>query len=58
MWPWNPSIPLSLNPKKSQFAMQEGKLFGHIVSTKGIDIDPARAKEIQTVKIPKNKKEV
>jgi len=27
---------LSLNPKKSHFAMQEGKLLGHIVSRNGI----------------------
>jgi len=27
---------LSLNPKKSHFAMQEGKLLGHIVSRDGI----------------------
>ena len=31
---------LSLNPKKSHFAMTEGKLLGHIVSTEGIKIDP------------------
>jgi len=30
---------LSLNPKKSHFAMQEGKLLGHIVCKKGIKID-------------------
>jgi hypothetical protein len=31
---------LSLNPKKSHFAMQEGKLLGHIVSKDGIKVDP------------------
>jgi hypothetical protein len=30
---------LSLNPKKSHFEMQEGKLLGHIVSREGIKID-------------------
>jgi hypothetical protein len=31
---------LSLNPKKSLFAMKEGKLLDHIVSTEGVKIDP------------------
>ena len=31
---------LSLNPKKSHFAVQEGKLLGHLVSADGIRIDP------------------
>jgi hypothetical protein len=30
---------LSLNPKKSLFSMQEGKLFGHIVSAEGVRIN-------------------
>ena len=33
---------ISLNPKKSHFAMEEGKLLGHIISEKGIKIDPDR----------------
>jgi hypothetical protein len=32
-------IGLSLNPKKSLFAMTEGKLLGHIVSIEGVRID-------------------
>ena len=31
---------LSLNPKKSHFAVQEGKLLSHLVSADGIRIDP------------------
>ena len=31
---------LSLNPKKTVFELQEGKLLGHIISEKGIRIDP------------------
>ena len=38
---------LSLNPKKSLFAMQEGKLLGHIVSAEGVKIDPDRVEAIQ-----------
>ena len=30
---------ISLNPKKSHFAMEEGKLLGHIISERGIKID-------------------
>ena len=38
---------LSLNPKKSLFAMEEGKLLGHIISKDGIRIDPTRVQAIQ-----------
>ena len=31
---------ISLNPKKSQFALNEGKFLGHIVSTEGVKINP------------------
>jgi hypothetical protein len=37
---------LSLNPKKSHFAMQEGKLLGHIISKEGIKIDPKRLRQL------------
>jgi hypothetical protein len=30
---------ISLNPKKSHFSMEEGKLLGHIISPEGIKID-------------------
>jgi hypothetical protein len=49
---------LSLNPKKSLFAMKEGKLLGHIVSTEGVRIDPSRVEAIQTLSLPRSKKEV
>jgi hypothetical protein len=49
---------LSLNPKKSLFAMKEGKLLGHIVSAKGVRIDPSRVEAIQTLSLPRSKKEV
>ena len=47
---------ISLNPKKSNFAMEEGKLLGHIISEKGIRIDPDRVVAIQKIGIPRNKK--
>jgi hypothetical protein len=49
---------LSLNPKKSLFSMKEGKLLGHIVSAKGVRIDPSRVEAIQTLSLPRSKKEV
>jgi hypothetical protein len=49
---------LSLNPKKSHFAMQEGNILGHIVSKYGIKIDPKRFEAIDTINIPRNKKEI
>ena len=45
---------LSLNPKKSHFAMQEDKFLGHIVSRDGIKIDPSRVEAIDTINIPRN----
>ena len=38
---------ISLNPKKSQFALSEGKLLGRIVSAEGVKIDPTRVEAIQ-----------
>lgn len=49
---------LSLNPKKSLFAMEEGRMLGHIVTSKGICIDPDRVDSIKKINIPRNKKEI
>jgi hypothetical protein len=49
---------ISLNPKKSQFSMEEGKFLGHIVSLEGIKIDPKRVKAIQQIDISRNKKSI
>lgn len=48
---------ISLNPKKSLFAIIEGKLLGHIIS-KNVFIDPNRVSTIKTLSLPRNKKEV
>jgi hypothetical protein len=37
---------ISLNPKKSRFAVEKGKLLGHIISKEGIKIDPSRVEGI------------
>ena len=49
---------LILNPKKSIFGVTSGKLLGHIVSQKGIEIVPDKVKVIKEIPLPKNKKEV
>ena len=49
---------LSLNPKNFFFVVEEGKLLGHIVSEKGICIDPSRVEAIQTINLRRNKKEL
>ena len=49
---------VSLNPKKSHFVVDEGKLLGHIISKDGIKIDPARVEGILSISLPRNKKEV
>ena len=47
---------ISLNPKKCKFSITEGKLLGHVVSKKGISIDPDRIKSIEQIPLPHNKK--
>jgi len=47
---------ISLNPKKSFFSLDQGKLLGFIVSKEGIYIDPDRIKEISEIPFPHNKK--
>ena len=37
---------ISLNPKKILFALEEGKMLGHIISKDGIKIDPSRIEAI------------
>jgi len=47
---------ISLNPKKSMFALAQGKLLGHVVSKDGINIDPKRMAVIQKLDYPRSKK--
>jgi hypothetical protein len=49
---------ISLNPRKSHFAMPEGNLLGHIISSRGIKIDLKRVYAIQEIDIPRNKKSI
>jgi hypothetical protein len=45
-----------LNPKKTIFGVEEGKLLGHIISQGGISIEPERIKAIAQLPLPHNKK--
>jgi hypothetical protein len=49
---------ISLNPKKSNFSMEEGKLLGHIISKEVIKVDPNRVEGILKISIPISKQEV
>lgn len=45
---------ISLNPKKSLFGLEEGKLLGHIISKYGIRIDPIKIESILQISHPRN----
>ena len=47
---------ISLNPKKSVFGIDKGKLLGHMASQGGVSIDPERVQSIKDVRPPTNKK--
>ena len=49
---------LSLNPKKTLFSLEEGKILGHIISEEGIRIDPKRIDGILQINHPRNIKEL
>ena len=49
---------VSLNPKKSHFALEEVKLLGNIISKDGIRIDPRRVEETEKNDIPRSREEV
>lgn len=40
---------LSLNPKKPQFSLKEGKLLGHIVSKEGVRTEPKRVEVMSVI---------
>jgi len=49
---------ISLNPKKSLFVVKKEKLLGHIISKEGVVIDPKQVSSIETLTLPRNKKEI
>ncbi|RVW67594.1 Retrovirus-related Pol polyprotein from transposon 17.6 [Vitis vinifera] len=49
---------LRLNPKKCTFGVTSGKLLGHIVSERGIEVDRDKIKAILDMPAPKTEKEI
>ena len=49
---------MRLNPNKCTFGVTSGKLLGHIVSKRGIEVDPEKIKAILDMPAPRNKKEI
>ena len=45
-----------MNPAKSIFGVDEGKLLGHIISKDGVKVDPERVESIKKVPLPQNLK--
>ena len=49
---------LRLNPKKCIFGVTSGKLLRHIISQKGIEIDPDKVRAIREMPLLRNKKKI
>ena len=49
---------LRLNPKKCIFGVNSRKSLGHIVSERGIEVDPDKIKAIQEMPLPKIEKDI
>ena len=49
---------MRLNPKKCTFGVTSGKLLGHMVSERGIEVDPDKIKAILDMLVPRTKKEI
>ena len=49
---------LRLNPKKCIFGVTSRKLLGHIISQKGIKVDPDKVKAIRKMSTPSTEREV
>lgn len=49
---------VKLNQKKCKYEMSKIKFLGHIISTKGVDIDNDKTDSIDQSKSPKNLKEL
>ncbi|KAL9224714.1 hypothetical protein vseg_000724 [Gypsophila vaccaria] len=49
---------MRLNPQKCTFGVTSGKLLGHVVSQRGIEVDPSKIKAITEMKAPTNIDEI
>ncbi|RVW66619.1 hypothetical protein CK203_065444 [Vitis vinifera] len=52
------TIGLRLNPKKCTFGMTSGKLLGHIVSERDIEVDPKKIRAILDMPAPRIEREI
>ena len=49
---------LRLNPKKCTFVVTSRKLLGHIVSERGIEVDPENIRVVLDMPAPRTEKEI
>ena len=49
---------MRLNPKKYTFGVTSGKLLSHIVSERGIEVDPEKIKAILDMPAPRTEKDI
>ena len=49
---------MRLNPKKCTFGVTSGKLLGHIVSERGIEVDPEKIKAVLEMPASRTEKEI
>lgn len=55
---WLRKYRLKLNPNKCIFGSSHGKLLGFIISERGIEVDPSKAKAIIRMPTPRTEKDV
>jgi hypothetical protein len=49
---------MMLNPKKYVFGVSSGKLLGYMVSSRGIDANPAKVETIKKLQPPRTRREI
>ena len=49
---------MRLNPSKCAFGVTSDKVLGYVISSRGIEIDPTKIKEIMSMPPPKTEKPV
>jgi hypothetical protein len=49
---------MMLNPKNCVFSVSSGKLFGYMVSSQGIDVNPKKVEAIKQLQPPQTRKEI
>ena len=47
-----------MNPKKCTFGVTSGKLLGHIVSERGIEVNPEKIRAILDMPTPRTEREI